>query len=253
MNSTELSRLGDLVAEHGGTLRRAELLELARLRVNPDLTEGQLASELEFADGELEVDGDTVRLARRTLEAHGLGAQDPDAGQPSSSRPFRRLERLIAVDLETVLRYTERHPDGERTIFQVGALRFGAATWAASAPAFDRFIRLPDVLAERIGKPDLRATIQAQGEDPAAVFAAFLAYIADAEAIVAYNGRAFDFRLLDEALERHKVGKIPTHIRRIDGLYLAVASGLSRPGGTRCRSSSTMSDWPRSRTGSRST
>lgn len=143
-------------------------------------------------------------------------------GDPDTPPP-RGLRRLVAVDLETVLRYTDQRPEGERTIFQVGAVRFGPdAAWAASAPPFDRFVRLSDDLAARIVRDDLRETIARDGGDPVAVLADLLDYLEGADAIVAYNGRAFDFPLLDEALAR--VGaEVPPAIRRIDGLYLALA------------------------------
>src|SRR5258706_1154606 len=177
--------LGELIAAHG-EMRRMDLLRLARERINPDLSMSQLDAEIDADDG-LETVGDVVRtVGDRTVMEKDEPAPEP-AAEPGDgeARTFARIERMVAVDLETVLRYTERHPDGERTIFQVGALRFGSPAWTASAPAFDHFIRGPENLAERIVKPDLRETVQAEGGDPAEVLSAFLAYIEDAEALVA--------------------------------------------------------------------
>jgi ATP-dependent DNA helicase RecQ len=204
-----LADLRDLIEAHPDGISRPDLYELARARINPDLTPAQFSGELERI-GDLVQDGDLLRLPQ---------AVRGDTETP----PPRGLRRLVAVDLETVLRYTEQRPEGERTIFQVGAVRFGPdAAWAASAPPFDRFVRLSDDLVARIVRDDLREAIARDGEDPAAVLADLLDYLEAADAIVAYNGRAFDFPLLDEALAR--VGaEVPPGIRRIDGLYLALA------------------------------
>ena len=95
---------------------------------------------------------------------------------------------------------------------RLGRLGPGAST-ASSA--------LPDELAERIVKRRSSASdASSVGGEPDDVLDDFLDYIDDADAIVAYNGRSFDFPLLDEAIER--LGEaIPQGVRRIDGLYLA--------------------------------
>lgn len=204
----------DLLAEWSAGIERHALLELARARLNPDLTEGQLDSELEILDDQIEVVGGLIRLR---------GVPTPDVA-PAPAADRRGPRRLVAVDLESVLRYTEQRPEGERTIFQVGAARFGPDTaWVAIEPTFDRFLRLSPEIAERILNPELRARVQEAGEDPAEVLGALLDYLDEADAIVAYNGRAFDFPLLDEALKRHLGSAIPARIRRVDGLYLSVS------------------------------
>jgi ATP-dependent DNA helicase RecQ len=232
-----LVEVRDILVEHPAGLTRAELLAIARERINPDLAEGQLDAELEMLEGEIVEENGRIRLialisadpppawavvaetsSATPAPAATLGlATDVAAGAPA----FRRL---VAIDLESVLRYTEKHPDGERTIFQIGAARFGAdAEWVSAATPFNRFIRLPDALRERIVKTDIRERIDAEGDDPLVVLSDFLGYIGDAEAIVAYNGRSFDFRLIDEALDYHLGRAIPPRIERIDALYLALA------------------------------
>ncbi|MGD0019965.1 MAG: DEAD/DEAH box helicase [Candidatus Limnocylindrales bacterium] len=123
-----------------------------------------------------------------------------------------------------MLRYTDAHPEGERSIFQVGAYRFGSdEAWVADAQRFNRFIALPDELLTRIANPELRAQITAVGEDARAVLEDFLCFIEDADALVAYNGRAFDFELLDHALLTSFEHPLPKGLAKIDGLYLALA------------------------------
>jgi ATP-dependent DNA helicase RecQ len=205
----------DLIAESEQGISRSALFARARERINPDMTAGQLEAELERIEDEITVSGDLL-----AIRSPGAPTGDPEP----VAREDDAIYRLVAVDLETVLRYTEQQPSGERTIFQVGAVRFGPdEAWAASAPPFDRFIRLPDELNRRIARADMRERVEAEGEAPEAVLAALLEYLDGADAVVAYNGRSFDFRLLDEALERYVGTPIPERIRRIDGLYIALA------------------------------
>lgn len=200
-----------------GGLTRAELLAIARREINPDVTAGQVEAELEALEGEVEeVDG-RIRLVN-------VGAPDFAAEVRGNAKSPAGPRRLVAIDLETVLRYTREKPQGDRTIFQIGAVRFGTdSAWAASAPPLSRFVRLAPELAERIVKTDLRERIQAMGQELESVLVDFLEYVDEADAVVAYNGRSFDFPLIDEVLE-HRLGeKIPPRIKRIDGLYLALA------------------------------
>lgn len=207
--------LVEIVAAHADGIGKKDLLRLAREH-HPDLTAGQLETEIELAEGDLVVQGDVVRVRHQPV------VSEPDAEQVTRDID-RGLTRLVAVDLETVLRFTKERPEGERTIFQIGAVRFGPdVEWASSAP-FDRYLLLPDELRERLVKPELREAVQMLGEDPAVVLEDLLEYIDGADAIVAYNGRSFDFPLLDDAITKHLQSKIPTSISRIDGLYVAVS------------------------------
>jgi RecQ family ATP-dependent DNA helicase len=207
-----VAEIRELIAGQPEGITRSDLLALARAELkNPQMTIGQLDSELEWlGDQVTEVDG-RLRLKVLTIPTE---APRVDGG----------YRRLAAVDLETVLRYTELHPEGERTIFQVGAVRFGSdAGWIDENRVFDRFVGLPDDLLERIVNPELRARIQDNGKPANAVLADLLEFIDDADALVAYNGRAFDFDLLDNALKAAFGHPLPRHIKQIDGLYLALA------------------------------
>lgn len=204
-----------------GGLSRAELLAYARRDINPDVTAGQVEAELEALAGEIEDVHGRIRLVGADLPTEAT-----DEGPAVAARALSEagLRRSIAIDIETVLRYTRERPNGERTIFQLGAVRFGPdSAWVASASPFSRYVRLAPELAERIVRTDLRERIQTTGEELESVLIDFLEYIDEADAVVAYNGRSFDFPLIDEVLE-HRLGeKIPPRIKRIDGLYLALA------------------------------
>jgi hypothetical protein len=72
--------LRDLLAEQPEGMDREALLGLARERFNPDLTEGQLDSEIEFLDEEIETVDGVIRLRR-------------GAPQPAPSPRPERLSR----------------------------------------------------------------------------------------------------------------------------------------------------------------
>lgn len=204
-----------IVVAHGGSIERRDLLSAARDEY-PDLTAGQLDAEVELAEDRLLAEGDSVQL-RQPPATLSVGSESVGrAARPS-------FTRLVAVDLETVLRFTRERPEGERTIFQVGAVRFGSDAEWSSSPSFDRYLSLPDELRERLVKPELREAVEVSGEEPAVVLQDLIEYLDGADAIVAYNGRSFDFPLLDDAITKHLQSKISPHIRRIDGLYVAVS------------------------------
>jgi RecQ family ATP-dependent DNA helicase len=207
----------DLLADHPRGISPEDLLRLVQAEINPRASAAQLAGQLDALGDEVAtVDG----LVMLQVAAEPEPAPESTGGASSPAGP----RHLVAVDLETVLRYTRAHPDGERTIFQVGAMRFGPdAAWNARGQRFDRFVELSPELLKRITNEVLRSRIEALGESAEIVLADLRAFIADADAVVAYNGRAFDFPLLDEAMTRALGSGLPKRLRQIDGLYLALA------------------------------
>jgi Rad3-related DNA helicase len=216
-----LGSIREMLEAAPGGLSRQELLALARREINPDVTPGQVDAELEGLEGQIEELDGRIRL----LSVVAAELQAAEGSSPGSIGSWPTgPRRLVAIDFETVLRYTRERPHGERTIFQIGARRFGPdPVWNASATPYSRYVRLSPELAERIVKTDLRERVQVQGVDPEVALAEFLEYVEDADAVVAYNGRSFDFPLIEEALDRRLGEKIPPRINRIDGLYLALA------------------------------
>jgi Rad3-related DNA helicase/DNA polymerase III epsilon subunit-like protein len=206
-----VSSVREILGEYPEGISRDLLLRTVRAKLYPDLEPGQLDTELALIGDDVETSDGLIRLRRPATE--------PIEPEPKPEIP----RRLVAIDLETVLRYTEAKPDGERTIFQVGAVRFGDSAWAAERGSFDEYITLAPELAERLVKPGLRETVESQGQPAHEVLSGLLDYIAEADAIVAYNGRKFDFPLLEDAIEAELRSRIPPHIRRVDGLYLALA------------------------------
>lgn len=109
-----MSSVREILSEHPDGIGLDELLRVVRERLYPDLTPGQLESEIVLLGEDAETDGSIVRLRQTNDAVHA--APSPDA--VGDGHPLR----LVGIDLETVLRYTEAKPEGERTIFQTGQL-----------------------------------------------------------------------------------------------------------------------------------
>ena len=207
------------MADHPKGISPEELLRLVQSEINPRASAAQLVGQLDALGDEVVTVGDRVML-RAAIETE----PDPGPERLNAAVAPAGPRHLVAVDLETVLRYTRAHPDGERTIFQVGAMRFGPdAAWNGKAERFDRFVELSPELLTRITNEGLRARIEASGEPAEVVLDDLRRYLSDADAIVAYNGRAFDFPLLDEAMARALGDGLLRRLCQIDGLYLALA------------------------------
>jgi len=110
-----MTSVRELLGEYLDGIRRRDLIALVREHINPDATDGQLGVELEQLGDEIIEEAGLIRL-RRPAEDAGAAQLERGEGLEGPSGP----RRLVAVDLETVLRYTTARPDGERTIFQVG-------------------------------------------------------------------------------------------------------------------------------------
>jgi hypothetical protein len=130
--------------------------------------------------------------------------------------------RAVIVDVEAVVRASADHPQGDRRIFQVGAVRLSAdQQWSADQPAFASWVRLPDLQWEQqLRSADVREQYAQHAVDPEQVLDGLRRYVDDADVLVAYNGVGTDFPMLDEAAAR--VGQPLLHgPRRVDALYLA--------------------------------
>ncbi|MCQ9183727.1 DEAD/DEAH box helicase [Streptomyces sp. IBSBF 2953] len=157
-------------------------------------------------------------------ERHGLlftgengRRQDPESrsGDPNA----RRGVRAVAIDIESVVRTTATPPYLDRRIFQIGAVRTGTdMAWVAEQPRLQIFLSLPsdDWVIHDEG---LREHQQARAMDPCAALEHVREFCAHTDVLVAHNGTAADFPLLDEACEREELPPLPGD--RVDSLYLA--------------------------------
>ncbi|MFJ6200176.1 DEAD/DEAH box helicase [Micromonospora sp. NPDC092111] len=132
--------------------------------------------------------------------------------------------RAVIVDVEAVVRASADRPQGDRRIFQIGAVRLSAdMRWCAGEPSFVSWVRLPALEWEQqLRSRAVREQYCHHAADPAEVLDRLRRFIADADVLVAYNGVSADFPALDDAAVR--AGQQPLHgPRRVDALYVAYA------------------------------
>jgi hypothetical protein len=140
----------------------------------------------------------------------------------------RQGSRFVAFDLESIVRPTVREPYLEQHVFQIGAVRFGPdANWVAEAPDFERYCELPTAEQEQlIYSDEVRARYDLRKQPLAASLDAFREFCSGATAVVAYNGVAHDFRLIENEYDRCQLRSLlagPDAPRPVDGLYIAQA------------------------------
>jgi len=151
--------------------------------------------------------------------APGLGPSEEAAtGEGSSDNPGRP-GRFVAIDVESVVRLINAAPYTEARIYQVGAVRFGAdSAWVSAAPDLSVYVELPpgdwEIASETVG-----AAHRAAALPPKRALEEVARFCSDAEVLVAYNGWALDFPLLDEAFARE--GLDPLIPNRSDALIVA--------------------------------
>ena len=198
------------LAASGGGLSGPELLEALRRRW-PNLSAQQLQQLIRAAGDAARTESGRFFATRPSgVEVGVWRAPSREAGAPL---------RAVAFDLESLPRLIVTAPYVERAVWQLGAVRFGRdRAWVQERPRMNAFVDLPEgwavegeVLAQRYrGRPTA----------PAAVYAEFSSFCAEADALVAYNGTGLDFSVLDESCDSAGVRRL-VGPERVDGLYLA--------------------------------
>lgn len=146
---------------------------------------------------------------------------NPRSAEANRSAPSRPL-RVVAVDVESVVRTTDREPYTERRIFQIGAVRCGAdLTWVNGTDRFTRWLMLPPGDDWTILSDRMREQHADQAVPAAEALADLLAFLEGADAVVAYNGTDADFPMLTQALEAEDLPALPG--TQVDGYYLALS------------------------------
>ncbi|WP_181442192.1 exonuclease domain-containing protein [Streptomyces tateyamensis] len=161
--------------------------------------------------------------ARLLHERDGLlfvvGGEGRTGPEPQDGLEPRRGARAVAIDVETVVHTTAAAPYVERRIFQIGAVRTGTdAAWVAGQPRIEVFLSLPGedwVIHDRA----LRERQQVEATDPRTALERVHAFCTGTDVLLAHNGIAADFPLLDEACGRENLPVLPGE--RVDSLYLA--------------------------------
>ena len=203
-----MADIRSILATHPDGLTEPELLAAARAQ-SPWLAPRQLQAALDDLGEEIERAGGKIRL--RQVDA---------PASEESGRP----RRFVALDMETVVRLSERQPDGDRRPFQIGAVRFGPDTdWVSADPTYEAFLAMRPEWEERLERQDLRQVYDERKVDPAEALERLLTFLSDAEVLVAYNGFKLDFPVLVESLEREVHAGLPERLGLVDGYYLALA------------------------------
>ncbi|WP_431897999.1 DEAD/DEAH box helicase [Nonomuraea sp. bgisy101] len=204
-----LALLGD------SELSRADLLSRARVKF-PRQPDSRLSLLIDEAVTAGHITDDAGILCRvGSVPAPAPRARGLDAPPP---RPLR----AVAIDVESVVRTTDREPYTEKRIFQIGAVRCGAdQVWASGTGRFTRWLALPLGEDWTIASARMRARHAAEAISPAEALTDLFAFLEGADAVVAYNGTDADFPMLADALAREGMPDLPGH--RIDGYYLALS------------------------------
>ncbi len=214
--ASETDLLLAVLAETPSGLTRPELL--ARLREQiPYLDANDVERALQGAAHAIRIDGGRIYAAT---------SQFREEVEHATQSPLPR--RFVAFDLESIVRPVVKEPYREQHVFQLGAVRFGPdTTWVAETPEFVAFTSLPDEKAEGlIYRDELRGRYRSEKRPLADVLESFREFCAGADSVVAYNGVAHDFRLLEEELarcDRPSLFRGTGAPRLVDGLYLAQA------------------------------
>ncbi len=209
--SSDVDALLHVLGINRNGLTRPELFQALRA-VLPRLQPQQVRDALARA-GDLVVEREGRIFVREPSD------DVPHPPAPAAPHPLR----VIAFDSESVVRLTTTAPYTEARLYQLGAVRFGPdQAWVHVQQEFDAFVRL-DSADEALFQSDrVRQVYLERARPRGEVLAQFREFIRGADVLVAYNGIAHDFPLLDDECRREDVAPLsgPTHV---DGLYLALA------------------------------
>ncbi len=210
-------RLVSLLAEYHEGLTLPQLIGHARARFH-GLHQTRVAALVRDA-----ITAGAVQQRDGRLYATATGGESPASVRARRPGPLR----AVVVDLESVVRTTAVEPYTDKRIYQIGAVRVGGDTaWVTAAPTFAQWADLPD--EEWVIVSDgVRAAHAAAAVPVAEALAALLAFAADADVVVAYNGVEADFPLLAEACDREGLPHLPGEY--VDGYYLALAVWPTAP------------------------
>jgi RecQ family ATP-dependent DNA helicase len=217
--AAELEHILAVLRQRADGTDRPELLLTLRERW-PNLLPEQLERYLVAAGSAIhESDG---RLFAAEAHQSGRSASDHTAA------PGPR--RFVAVDLESVVKPIVDEPYREQHVFQIGAVRFGPdAPWVAERRQFNVFMELPSEEHEQlIHRDEIRERYGERKRPAGDAVEGLRRFCRGAEVLVAYNGMAHDFPLLEREYERAGIPPLfemrrKTGPRLVDGLYLALA------------------------------
>ncbi|WP_436778201.1 DEAD/DEAH box helicase [Yinghuangia sp. YIM S09857] len=159
-------------------------------------------------------DGDLYGVAAQVVGAVGRIPPRPTSGS------------VVVLDLECVVRPTAAAPEGERRMYQLGAVRMASSGSGAAAvnpgdDVFSAYAQLPDAEWESLLRSaHVRDAYKSSARPAAEVLTEFRAWLGDSDMLVAYNGTTADFAWLNEEAGRADLPPLGGP-RRVDALYLA--------------------------------
>ena len=211
--SSDLDVVLGALADAPDGLTRPELLAAIRVKT-PWADAAAVERALVAADDAIRIEGDRIFVSRPEAAEEGQLTELPN--------------RFVVFDLESIVRPIVKEPYREQHVFQIGGVRFGSdVDWVAAYPEFTAFTALRTAEDEQlIYRDDLRSRYGAAKRPLADVLEEFRAFCVGADAVVAYNGVAHDFRLVDEEYERCQLPPLlkgPHAPCLVDALYLAQA------------------------------
>ena len=131
--------------------------------------------------------------------------------------------RVVALDIESVVRTTAAAPYTERDVYEVAAVRFGAdREWVAADRRWQRYLEFPE--ADHWLRDDrVRKVVLEQGIPAEQAWAELGRFLADAEVVIAHNGTGLDFPVISAAAIRAGCEDPLAAVRTADSLYLTHA------------------------------
>src|SRR5215213_3094550 len=176
----------DLVKEHPAGISFERLLGLARDRIRPTLSEGQVKRELHSLGQEVEY--------RDGLWIASPAKNSPEVGSASVAPKGSRAKRIVVVDCESIVRQVPEPPYKQRYLFQIAARRIGMdTTWVEAQPSIEIWIRLSEDLESSLPERSKRAFNAHQRITLADAMSRYVSFVHDADYITAYNGTGLDF------------------------------------------------------------
>lgn len=189
MHRSEIDLLLKVLEQAPHGLSRPELLSRLRQHV-PYLQPADVERVVHAAQHQVRIDGNRIFAAA------------PRAASSSVQQGFTP-RRFVAFDLESIVRPIVREPYREQRVFQIGGMRFGPdQEWCAERREFHAFTALQSEYELLIYRDELRERYLGAKRPLPEVLEEFRDFCASADTVVAYNGVAHDFRLIDEEYGR---------------------------------------------------
>ncbi len=202
---------------------------LGVLRATPDgLTRQELLTQLrkqvawlrpQQLEALIEAAGSAIVLIGDRLAVPADDVSQPKLPFEGEARPIR----MVAFDIESVVRLTAAEPYTERRTYQLGGVRFGPdRKWVHENRKFNSYVAMPAEVEALLERESIRNRYFNAKREPAIVLEEFRRFVSGADVVIAYNGEELDFPLIRQECERAQVPPLE-FAAAVDGYYLALA------------------------------